>query len=423
MIEERASANDPVPMQRKVIAGDVSGPHLLILGGVHGDEFESMSAIRRLMKRFEPADLRGRVTFIPVVNEPAYWRGQRAAADGLDLARTCPGRPDGSITERIADAVSAEIRAADFLVDLHSGGVVMRFLPTVGYTLHPDPRILDTQRRMATAFDLPIVWGTTSQLDGRTLSVARNAGIPAIYAEWMGGGECDPAGVEAYVEGCLGAMGELDMIDRELPPSRIEHVVEDDRDEAGHIQVNYPAPFDGFFESQVELEQPVRPGDTIGVVTDHLGDREEAVVSVQTGVVLCLRLRHAEKTWMSVLVDSSAWIDYFRGSGRHAGALDQLIDEDLVVVNDLILAELLPALHMRRQRKLIRLLREVARRPVDVDWEDIVQLRITCLRNGINKVGIPDLIIAQHALQNGLELLSRDQHFSELSKHVPLFLH
>lgn len=282
--------NDPVSMRRKVIEGDVAGPHLLILGGVHGDEFESMRAIRRLIRFLEPVDLRGRVSLIPVVNEPAFWRGQRTAEDGLDLARTCPGRADGSITERVAHAVSAEIRTADFLIDLHSGGAIMRFLPTVGYTLHPDSRILDTQRRMATAFNLPIVWGTSSRLDGRTLSVARDARIPAIYAEWMGAGECDPAGVEGYVEGCLGVMRELDMIGGESAPPRIEHVIEDDRDGAGHIQVNYPAPFDGFFESRVELEQPVRPGDTIGVVTDHLGDREEAVVSLQAGIVLCLRV-------------------------------------------------------------------------------------------------------------------------------------
>ena len=69
------------------------GPHLLITGGVHGDEFEPMAAIRRLIGPLRAGRIRGRVTLVPVVNEPAFRRGQRTAEDGLDLARTLPGRP------------------------------------------------------------------------------------------------------------------------------------------------------------------------------------------------------------------------------------------------------------------------------------------------------------------------------------------
>jgi predicted nucleic acid-binding protein len=47
-------------------------------------------------------------------------------------------------------------------------------------------------------------------------------------------------------------------------------------------------------------------------------------------------------------------------------------------------------------------------------------MQVTCLRNGINKVGIPDLILAQHAMQNDLSVFSLDKHFSLLSRHVPL---
>jgi hypothetical protein len=49
-----------------------------------------------------------------------------------------------------------------------------------------------------------------------------------------------------------------------------------------------------------------------------------------------------------------------------------LIDENQIVINDLILAELLPALHLRRQRKLINLLKEIVRSPIHVNWDDIV---------------------------------------------------
>ena len=184
---------EPIHLQSTTIKGRESGPNLLILGGIHGDEFESMWAIRRLKSAVIPDVLKGSVTLVPVVNEAAFWRGQRTAEDELDLARTCPGRPDGSVTERVAYAVSTLIREADYLIDLHSGGLIMQFYPTVGYTLHPDSDVLNVQRRMARAFNMPIIWGTTSRLDGRTLSVARDARVPAIYAEWMGGGACDPA--------------------------------------------------------------------------------------------------------------------------------------------------------------------------------------------------------------------------------------
>lgn len=125
---------------------------------------------------------------------------------------------------------------------------------------------------------------------------------------------------------------------------------------------------------------------------------------------------------MSVLVDSSAWIDYFRGSENPA-KLDLLIEENLVVINDLILAELIPALHMKHQKGLIALMREIACPPMKIDWADITQMQILCLRHGINKVGIPDLLIAQYAIQNHLELYSLDKHFTLLAKHVPLALY
>ncbi|HAS83176.1 MAG TPA: PIN domain nuclease [Verrucomicrobia bacterium] len=125
---------------------------------------------------------------------------------------------------------------------------------------------------------------------------------------------------------------------------------------------------------------------------------------------------------MSVLVDSSIWVEYFRGSAGD-GRLDFLIEENLVVVNDLILAELVPALHLRRQLKLISLMREIICPPLAVDWDNLIQMQIACLKHGINKVGIPNLMIAQHAIQNRLELYTRDKHFTLIAQHVPLTLH
>jgi predicted deacylase len=279
-----------IEIQRRVIASSTHGPHLLITGGVHGDEFEPMACIRRLLRELSPGDLlRGRVTLAPVVNEAAFARGQRTAADGLDLARTCPGKPDGSITEQTAHAVSALIRTADYYIDLHTGGTGLTVLPLAGYTLHADPRVREMQRGMARAFNLPVVWGTDPNLHGRTLSVARDAGVPAIYAEYLGGGRYSPEGVDAYVEGCLNVMQQLGMLDRPPPLSRIEHQAEDDRPSAGHMQICHLAPQAGFFEPRVRLGDRVRAGDLWGVVSGPLGDDAVDVRTLQNGIVLVLR--------------------------------------------------------------------------------------------------------------------------------------
>jgi predicted deacylase len=279
----------PVILRHKTIAGHLPGPHLLITGGVHGDEFEPMATARRLLRVLDPARLRGRVTIVPVVNEPAFARGRRTAEDERDLARTCPGRDDGTPTERIAAALSRLIRAADFYIDLHTAGSLFQILPLAGYSLHSDARILEQQRTMARAFNLPIVWGTNGRLDGRSLSVARDANVPAIYVENGGGGSCDPDRVAACVEGCLNVAGCLGMLDRPACESEVRYVVEDDRDESGHLQRQHPAPSAGYFQSAVQLGKIVERGQPLGHVLDPLGEQSTVVTAYDGGIVLFLR--------------------------------------------------------------------------------------------------------------------------------------
>ena len=269
--------------------GSDQGPHLLIVAGVHGDEYEPMATVRRLIKEVNSEQLRGRLTLVPCVNEAAFQRGSRVAEDGLDLARTCPGRADGSITEQTAHAVSDLIRQADYLIDLHTGGTAFRLAPLSGYMLHPNASVLDEQRRMSRAFNLPIVWGTHAGAEGRTLSVARDANVPAIYTETGGGGGCDSLYVDQCVEGCLAVMSELGLLERPAQPSRVEHFVEDPRMQSGVLQIQHPAPCDGFFEHAVQLGQAVDKGDLIGNVIDVMGDRREPVLAHEAGVVLMLR--------------------------------------------------------------------------------------------------------------------------------------
>jgi predicted deacylase len=134
---------------------------------------------------------------------------------------------------------------------------------------------------MARAFNLPIIWGTDHRLQGRTLSVARDVCVPAIYAEYHGSATCTRVGVDAYVTGCLNVMAEIGMFDRAPAGSLIELVVEDDRPGAGHMQLCNPAPMTGYFEPAVRLGDYVGPGDVLGSVSDVLGEKVMVVCSRQ----------------------------------------------------------------------------------------------------------------------------------------------
>lgn len=291
------------PIKQCVVEGTKPGPHLLITGGVHGDEFEPMVAIRRLMNLLQADRLQGRVTLVPVVNEPAFLLGSRTGPDGLDLARTCPGRADGTSTEQIAYALSELICKADYYIDLHTGGTAYSVMPLTGYMLHADCEVLEIQRRMARAFNLPIVWGTSPELEGRSLSVARNVSVPAIYAEYLGGGRCSILGIEAYVGGCLNVMRELGMTEHPEPISKVVHIVEDRRPNSGHLQINHPAPMGGCFEPVVELGQQVQQGEVIGrIVADPLGEQACEIRADHGGIVLMLA------TYSRVLPGSSVGV-------------------------------------------------------------------------------------------------------------------
>lgn len=118
---------------------------------------------------------------------------------------------------------------------------------------------------------------------------------------------------------------------------------------------------------------------------------------------------------MSVLVDSSIWIDYFKG-GDHSSKMDSLIDDNLVVTNDLILTELIPFLKIKKQFKVVDLLREVRCLPLDINWADIMDLQLLCLNNGSNGIGIPDLIITQNATINNCKIYTADKHFQLINQ-------
>jgi hypothetical protein len=111
-----------------------------------------------------------------------------------------------------------------------------------------------------------------------------------------------------------------------------------------------------------------------------------------------------------VLVDTSVWIDFFKGK-EAAIPLNELIDSNNLCTNDLILSELIPFINHKKEFELKELLESVYRVTVDIDWNSIIAMQTGNLKNGIINIGISDLIIVQNAIENDLEIFAFDKHF------------
>lgn len=119
----------------------------------------------------------------------------------------------------------------------------------------------------------------------------------------------------------------------------------------------------------------------------------------------------------NILVDSSVWIEYFRGR-KEAAALDELIDRNQLCINNLILSELIPFLRIKKENALIKILMTIKNIAIKIDWEEIIDFQEINLRNGLNKIGIADLIIVQNVRDNNLSLYSLDKHFELMSRYI-----
>jgi predicted deacylase len=272
-----------------VVRGTSRGKTLVVTAGVHGDEFEGMAALRQVFERLEPNQVRGTFVAVPIANPPAFEAGLRVNPDDRqDLARVFPGHPAGTVTEQLAYALTHRyIRHADLYCDLHSAGQFYAMPPLAGYQLRPEP-LATVQREAARAFGLPLVWGTAA-LPGRSLSAAGGCGVPAIYAEITGEGRCRPADVSRYVYGIRQLLAYLGMTDQPPAPHTPAWTVEDDRPQAGFLQVQNQAPVGGFFEPEVSVWEPVAPGQRLGTIRDALGTVRHTLLAAHAGRVIFLR--------------------------------------------------------------------------------------------------------------------------------------
>jgi N-alpha-acetyl-L-2,4-diaminobutyrate deacetylase len=113
------------------VARNGDGPTALLTGANHGDEYEGPLALQNLAYNIDAADITGRVIIVPAFNYPAFRAGTRTSPiDSGNMNRAFPGRPDGTVTEKIADYFQRTlVPMADVVLDIHAGGKTLDFVP------------------------------------------------------------------------------------------------------------------------------------------------------------------------------------------------------------------------------------------------------------------------------------------------------
>ncbi|TME39622.1 MAG: succinate dehydrogenase [Chloroflexi bacterium] len=200
-----------IPLHRLV--GRTSGPTLGLSAVVHGDEPLTNEIVRQVLLRIDPAELRGTLLAVPIVNPLAFESLTRhTPIDMLDLNRNFPGAPSGWLSEQTAHILGTKfVSQLDVHVDLHTGGV----FPTVDYVY-----IFDRSRELSKAFGSSFLFEPSQPYPGTFAIPAREKGIPFFTAEVGGGSFLDAHYIEHGVRGVINVMKQLGMLDGDVvrPP-------------------------------------------------------------------------------------------------------------------------------------------------------------------------------------------------------------
>lgn len=167
------------------------GPTALLTGGNHGDEYEGPIALFDLARTLKADNVTGRVIIVPAMNYPAFLAGTRTSPiDRGNMNRSFPGAPDGSVTQKIADYFQRTLLPlADIVLDFHSGGRTLDFLPFCAAHVLPD------EVQEAKAFELVRAFGAPWSMKmleidavGMYDTAAEDMGKIFITTELGGGG-------------------------------------------------------------------------------------------------------------------------------------------------------------------------------------------------------------------------------------------
>lgn len=269
------STHTPISVPVNVIHGKRDGATIFVSAAIHGDEIIGVEIIRRLLRSSALQYLRGTLVCIPVVNVFGFVNHSRYLPDRRDLNRSFPGTERGSLAAQVANLFMNEIvERCDFGIDLHSAAIHRANLPQL--------RISEGQDRAmehATLFGAPVIVMAPLR-DGSLRAAAAEAGVEVMVYE---GGEAlrfDDRAITTAVRGILRVLKHMGMLHSKRIKMNgvVPYVVSDTR--------WLRAPAGGVIQLRSKIGTMVEQGETLGVVTDPLGEQEELVTAPYTGLVI-----------------------------------------------------------------------------------------------------------------------------------------
>ena len=266
------------------------GTTVLVLGGNHGDEYQGQIAIMKLARELTPEKVTGRVILIPSLNLPAARAATRLSPlDGMNMNRAFPGDAEGSVTSQIAHYLRTVLfPISDVVIDIHSGGRSMEFVPCAHMHLVPD------RDQRAKMFAAMLAWGTEfcfiyADIAGTGLLPveAENQGKLVITTE-LGGGECIPASVHRIAQsGLKNALIHVGALKGREQPRTAPAIITQATNRDDYLL----APESGIFEVALDLGAKVKKGQAVGWI-HHLErpDRApEQMFAASSGYLITMR--------------------------------------------------------------------------------------------------------------------------------------
>ena len=239
------------------------GATALLTGGNHGDEYEGPLALYEMARTLKPEQVSGTVIIVPAMNYPAFRAATRTSPiDKGNLNRMFPGRPDGTVTEKIADYFQRYLLPrADIVLDFHSGGRTLDFLPFCAAHILPDKTQEGRAFAAVEAFAAPhSVRMLEIDAMGMYDTAAEEMGKVFVTTELGGGGTARAETVRIAKRGVRNVLIHAGIVEGEvdLKPTRWLDMPSED--------CFAFAEEDGMIETMVDLGEPVNEGEVVARV-------------------------------------------------------------------------------------------------------------------------------------------------------------